>query len=164
MAEELARRFKLSNDEIDILKMMVLWHLRPGYLGEFKEPSMRAKFRYFRDTAREAVSVLLLSLADQRATCGPLTTRQARRQHEKVCFALIKEYFQKLKEKKPQRLITGDDLLRMFKLQPSPLIGKILSRIEEAQGIGRLKNKPQAYALARKIIKQQETSEKVFFH
>ena len=58
---------------------MVLWHLRPGYLADSEHPTERAKFRYFRDAGREALSVLLLSLADQRATKGPLTTNVARR-------------------------------------------------------------------------------------
>jgi len=149
----IARRLRLSNDESQALEGMVFWHLRPGYLGDFVAPSAKAKFRYFRDTGDEAVSVLILSLADQHATRGRLTTDQSRRQHERVVGGLIKEYFRSQKEEKVPRLINGDDLIKKFKLEPSPLIGKILSEVEELQAIRKIKNKTEALAVAKKMIK-----------
>ncbi len=154
ISENIARRLKLSCDEIDSLHKMVLWHLRPGYLADIEELKPRAIFRYFRDTNTEAVSTLLLSVADQRATKGPLATKESRVRHEKIVFGLVKEYFKRLKEKKPPRLINGDDLIRKFKLQPSPLIGKILSEVEELQAIGKIKNKAEALKIAARLIKQ----------
>ena len=97
------KRLKLSNEELDALRKMVFWHLRPGYMGDAKILTARAKFRYFRDAAQESVSVLLLSLADQRSTRGPLTSNESRLRHEKVVSGLIKEYFRKQKEKKKCR-------------------------------------------------------------
>ncbi len=95
----------------------------------------------------------MLSIADQRATKGPLTTGQSRSRHEKMVFSLIKEYFRRLKEKKLPHLINGDDLIKKFKLEPSPLIGKILSEVEELQAIGKIKTKKEALKIARKFIK-----------
>jgi len=151
----IAKRLKLSNEELAALRKMVFWHLRPGYMGDSKILTARAKFRYFRDCAEEAASVLLLSLADQRSTRGPLTCRQSRLRHEEVVSGLIKEYFRKLKEKKMPRLVNGDELIRKFRLKPSPLFGKILSRLEELQATGRLKSKAQALEAARKIITKE---------
>lgn len=153
ISENIARRLKLSCDEMNSLHKMVLWHLRPGYLADIEELSRRAIFRYFRDTNREAVSILLLSIADQRSTKGRLTTKESRIRHEKIVFALIKEYFRRLKEKKLPRLINGDDLLGKFKLEPSPLIGKILSEVEELQAIGKIKTKSEALRIAARLIK-----------
>jgi len=153
ICENIARRLKLSCDEMNSLHKMVLWHLRPGYMADIEELSPRAIFRYFRDTNREAVSILLLSVADQRSTKGRLTTKESRIHHEKIVFGLIKEYFRRLKEKKLPRLINGDDLLRKFKLEPSPLIGKILSEVEELQAIGKIKNKSEALRIAARLIK-----------
>ncbi|MFA5089945.1 MAG: HD domain-containing protein [Candidatus Omnitrophota bacterium] len=154
ITKEIAKRLKLSNDEADSLGKMVFWHLRPGYLADNKHITARAKFRYFRDTAREALSILLLSLADQRATKGPLTSEESRIQHEKGVYGLIREYFKNAKAKKPPRLITGDDLIKSLKISPSPLIGKILSEIEELQAIGKIKDKQEALRVARKLIKK----------
>jgi len=52
----------------------------------------------------------------------------------------------------------GDDLIKRFKLEPSPLIGKVLSEVEEAQAIGMIKTKKQALKIADKIIKINEAS------
>jgi len=151
MAEVILRRLKLSCDEINSLDKMILWHLRPGYLADNEELTPRAIFRYFRDTGGEAVSILLLSIADQRATKGRLTTKGSRIHHEKIVFDLIKEYFRRKKEKKLPRLINGNDLIKKLKLTPSKLIGKILSEIEELQAIGKITNKQEALEAARKI-------------
>jgi poly(A) polymerase len=153
ITEIIAKRLKLSNDELQALEKMVFWHLRPGYLADKEDISARAKFRYFRDTGKEGASTLLVSIADQRATRGPLTTDESRISHEKTCFSLIREYFKKQKEKKLPRLINGDDLIKNFKLTPSPLIGKILSEIEELQAIGKIKTKKQALEAAKSLVK-----------
>ena len=153
ITENIAERLKLSNDELDSLKKMVLWHLRPGYLADNEEITPRATFRYFRDTAQEGVSILLISIADQRATKGRLTSEASRIHHEKVVLDLIKTYFRKKKEKKLPRIITGDDLIKKFKLPPSPLIGKILTEVEELQAVGKIKSKRAALKIAQRFIK-----------
>lgn len=152
MTQEICERLKLSNDERQALEKMVLWHLRPGYLADQTPPSARAIFRYFRDTGEESLSTTLLSLADQRATKGPLTTRASRVRHEKLIAALIKEYFKRKNEKKLSRLITGDDLIKRFHLTPSHLIGKILREVEELRAIGKIKNKKEALVTASRLI------------
>jgi poly(A) polymerase len=153
ICEEIIRRLKFSNDELEALNKMVFWHLRPGYLADNQVVSKRAKFRYFRDTGSEGVSVLLLSIADQRATRGRLTSEKDRQHHEKICLALIKEYFRQKKMVKLKPLINGDMLMKKFKLKPSPLIGKILSELEELQAIGKIKTKEEALKAAKRFIK-----------
>src|SRR3989338_10854954 len=155
ITQNIAKRLKLSNDELDALIKMVLWHLRPGYLADNEEITSRAMFRYFRDTAKEGASTLLISIADQRATKGPLTSKKSRIHHEKVVLGLIRKYFKKQKEKKLPRILTGDELMKKFKLEPSPLIGKMLSEIEELQAIGKIKTKAEALEAARKIWKSE---------
>ena len=132
---------------------MVLWHLRPGYLADSANPTERAKFRYFRDSGIEALSILLLSLADQRSTQGPLTTFKARHQHERVVLKLIKEFLGKDKKTKEKRFLNGNDIMKKFKLGSSPLVGEILSELEELQAIGKIRNKEDALKAAAKFVK-----------
>lgn len=150
--ENIVERLRLSNDELDSLKKIVFWHLRPGYLADNEDITPRAIFRYFRDTAQEGLSILLISIADQRATKGPLASKASRLHHEKVVLDLIKRYFRNKKEKKMPRLITGNDLMEKFRLEPSPLLGKILSEVEELQAIGKIKTKKQALETSRKMV------------
>lgn len=152
----ISRRLKLSNDECRVLEKIVLWHLRPGYLAGNPHPTARAIFRYFRDTGNEALAVLLLSLADQRATKGPQTTAISRLRHEKTVKALMRKLLKQKDEKKLVRFLNGNQLMSKFKLPASPLIGKLLSALEEAQAIGKIKNKLEAWQLAAKLIKSPQ--------
>ena len=125
-------------------------------MADSSHPSARAKFRFFRDTAKEAVSVLLISLADQRSTRGRLTTPLERKQHETVCASLIREFFRKQKEPQFARLVNGNDIMEKFSLKPSPLVGELLACVEEAQAIGKIKTKNEAFNLIAKKIQQRK--------
>ncbi len=148
-----AKLLKISTPERYALEDMVRWHLRPGYLSNFKQPSERSVFRYFRDAKKEAAGILILSLADQRSTRGPLTTEKDQQHHEKICLGLLKRYFEKAKEKPVVRLLTGHDLIKTLKLTPSPLFAKILREVEEQQALGKITTKAEALEAARKLIK-----------
>jgi poly(A) polymerase len=156
LARIICRRLKLANDETRSLERIVLWHLRPGYLADNGHPTERAIFRYFRDAGSDALAVLLLSLADQRATKGPLTTALSRLRHEKTVKALIGRLLNQNKEKKAKPFLNGNDVMRKFKLAAGPLIGKVLFALEEAQAIGKIKNKKEAFMLAAAIIKRNK--------
>lgn len=151
IVRSVAKLLKLSTRERIILEDIVLWHLRPGYLSNFKNPSDKAVFRYFRDTKEEAASIALLSIADQRSTRGPLSTKTDEKHHEKICWDLVERFFAAKKEKPFVCLIDGNDLIRKLKLKPSPIFGKILSQVQEAQATGKVTTKEQALDLARAI-------------
>jgi poly(A) polymerase len=133
---------------------MVLHHLRPGYLSNVKRPTAKAIFRFFRDAGEDAISVLLLSLADQRATRGPLTTAYDQRHHEEIVWSLVEQYFSKKNEKPKVRLLSGYDLIKKLKLSPSPLFKKILTAVDEEQALGRIKSKQQALEIAKRMVTQ----------
>ena len=147
----IARMLKLSTGERHALEDMVLWHLRPGYLSNFQKPSERSIYRYLRDTKKEAVGILLLSLADQRSTRGPASAPRHEKHHERICLNVLKLYFDKKKEKPFVRLIDGHDLIKQLRLKPSPLIGKILAEVTEQQVLGKIKTKKEALELAKGI-------------
>jgi putative nucleotidyltransferase with HDIG domain len=160
ICDAVARHLKLSKRERHLLGDMVQMHLRPGYLSNVKHPSARAVFRYFRDAGEEAVSIALLARADQRATCGPMTTREDALHHDEVCLNLINRYFEQQKETQAVSLINGNDLIQILGLKPSPLFSTILKDVEEARATGRIKTKDQALDLARRIAGAVSPTEK----
>ncbi len=147
----IAQQLMLSIKERHALEDMVTFHLRPGYLSNFKRPSSKAVYRYFRDTKDNAPAIVLLSMADQRATRGPLTTDYDIQHHEDICLPLISQYFVKKNEIKRTRLLTGHDLIKELGLEPGPVFSRILLKIEEAQQLGKISTRPEALAFARKV-------------
>jgi len=158
ISKDVTRRLKLATREQTALDTMIFWHLRPGYLADNKVLTRRAVYRYFRDTGAEAVSVLLIAVADQRATRGPLASVSSRRRHEKVAFGLTRRYFAMQKEEPFVRLINGDDLIRRLKLKPGPIFSRILTAVEEAQVEGRVTTKREALAWAKKVVSKRPRS------
>lgn len=156
ISDTVSANLKLSTRERFALDTIIFWHLRPGYLADNKVLTKRAIHRYFRDTGQEAVSVLLISIADQRATRGPLATRASRIKHEKVSFSLINRYFEMLDEKPFKRLIGGRDLIKVLKLKPGPVFSVILEAVEEAQVEGVVRTKREALSLAKKIFQKEK--------
>lgn len=152
MIDEIAFKIKLSSKEKDILKKLIFWHLRPGYLADQIYPSRRAVYRFFNDTQEEGAAVILLSLADWRATRGPLIDMRKRLRHEKIMFSLVNYYFEQADKRPLKPLLNGYDIMRKFNLESSPIIGKVLRKVREEQMLGNVKNKQQAYSLAKNII------------
>ncbi|MCX5708489.1 MAG: hypothetical protein NTY14_05915 [Candidatus Omnitrophica bacterium] len=136
-----------------MLKRIVFMHLRPGYLVTNPVLTAKAKFRFFRDAGEEAGAVLILALADERSTKGYLLLDKSRKIYEKLIPRLLKEYFNKQKNIPQARLVDGNDIMKRFKLPPSPLIGKVLRELEELRAIKKIKTKEQAYNAAKVIIK-----------
>ncbi|OIO36119.1 MAG: hypothetical protein AUJ74_03440 [Candidatus Omnitrophica bacterium CG1_02_44_16] len=149
ISDSVSERLKLSSREKFALDTIIFWHLRPGYLADNDILTKRAVHRYFRDTKDEAASVLLLSIADQRATRGPMANAASRKKHEKVSFSLLRRYFEMLKEEPFKRLIGGIDLIKKLKLKPGPMFSAILDAVEEAQVEGRAKTRTEALKLAK---------------
>ncbi len=152
ITRQVAKRLKLSVKERYFLEDAVRMHLRPGYLSNFKKPSARVVFRYMRDAKEEAVSLAILAMADQRATQGPLTTKEKNEHHDKICRMVIEEYFKEKTKPVRVRLLTGHDLINTFKLKPSPQFTKILTTVDEAHALGKIKNKAEALSLVKTLL------------
>ena len=149
----IAARLKLSHEELRFLKRIIFLHLRPGDLGPKLGLPAPARVRFFRDAQEEAGAVLILALADERSTKGYLLLDKIRKKYERVIPRLLKEYFAKQKEKSARRLVDGNDVMRRFRLSPSPLVGKVLKDLEELQAIGKIKTKEEALEACTGILK-----------
>lgn len=153
ITDKISRDLRFSFKESELLKKLIFWHLRPGYLADQVNPSQRAVYRFYRDAQGEGVGVILLSLADWWATRGPLTDLHKRKIHEKIMINLIRQYFRRIAFKPIPKLIDGYIVMKKFKIKPSQLIGKVLKAIREEQALRRILTKAQALRFAGQIIK-----------
>lgn len=154
MVVHISRRLKLACKEINMLKAMVLYHLRAGQLVN-RIPTEKAKFRFFRDTKDDAVSILLLTVADRWAMRGALSKKRHFIFLEHELFNMIIGFFKtKEKTQEASRLLNGHDLQSLLKIPPGPLVGKILNEIDEAQALKDIKTKNEAKELAVQVFKQ----------
>jgi putative nucleotidyltransferase with HDIG domain len=152
----------LSNDELDRLKLIIRHHMRVHAHTSRKEAaqeiSRRAIYRFFRDAGEAGIDLILLALADTRATYDHTLTQEHWAASLDVSRILLEAWYEKADEiVKPPALLNGDDLIGELKLKPGPEIGKLLEAIRETQAGGHLASREQALAFARGwLVKARE--------
>jgi poly(A) polymerase len=162
MTAERMRALHLSNDEIDRARRIIRNHMRIHSLtqqlfDERKQPSRRAIYRFFRDTREAGVDIILLSLADLRATYEHALPEELWKAELDVCRAMLENYWERPAEVvKPPSLLNGHEVMKVFDLPPSPLIGKLLEAVREAQATGSVSEKEDALDFAREWLKEQK--------
>ena len=155
MAAARGRALQLSSDEMARLKTIVRNHMRILHhtnrlAKEPKSPSRRAIYRFFRDTGEAGVDVCLLALADLRATYEHTLPQNMWAAGLDVVRLFMENWWEKRAESiAPPALVNGNDLMQELDLQPGPLIGQLLDAIREAQALGEVSTREQAFALAR---------------
>ena len=115
-----------------------------------QEISRRAIYRFFRDAGASGIDLILLALADTRATYDHVLTQEHWAAALVVCRELLEAWFEKAEEIiRPPALINGDDLISELKQKPGPELGKLLEAIREAQAAGKLSTRDEALAFSR---------------
>lgn len=144
--EARARDLALSNTEVQRVALIVREHMRIHHLANSGDPpSRRSIYRFFRATDDAGVDIILLSLADTLATYGVTLTQERWESELSVCRVMLESLWESPHETvRPQRLLTGSDLMEQFGLQPGPQIGKLLEALREAQATGEVKNREEA--------------------
>jgi poly(A) polymerase len=146
-AVQLMERLRFSNRETKMVQLMVEHHMRSGFLAREGEPSRRAIYRYFRDTADVGIETLWLGLADHLAARGPTLDLAEWRQHCETTGYVLRSWFHEQATIVPPKLIDGHTLIDRFGLTPGPHIGELLEIVREAQAAGEIESVDEALDL-----------------
>ncbi len=139
---------RFSNDEADYVSKIVRNHMRPLLLQSTPPVTRRAVFRFFRATGPCGVAVSLFFLADTLASAAADPAQDKWQAAVETVHSLLEGYFERPEEMiRPSPLLTGDDLIRDFRLSPGPQIGELLDALREAQAAGEVASRADAIAL-----------------
>ena len=126
MAVQRARAFNLSNDEIERLQAIIKHHMRIHSFASRMEfdkqtPSRKAVYRFFRDSGKAGIDLILLGLADLRATRANELTLETWTAYLDVARILLENYWERPEEViSPPRLLDGHELMKELNLGPGP--------------------------------------------
>ncbi|MBE0671655.1 MAG: HD domain-containing protein [Anaerolineales bacterium] len=158
VAAERARSFNLSNDEVERIHAIVKHHMRIHFFGtrllnDKQTPSRKAIYRFFRDSGKAGIDLILLGLADLRGTSANELTLETWTAYLDVARILLENYWERPEEVvAPPRLIDGHELMKELSLSPGPVIGQLLESIRENQAAGKIESREQALSFARAEI------------
>jgi tRNA nucleotidyltransferase/poly(A) polymerase len=162
MAAARMRALSLSNDEIERMTTIIKNHMRIHFHtsrkdGEGKDPSRRAIYRFFRDSGQAGVDLILLGLADLRATHGNTLKQETWSAALDVCRLFLENYWERPEEVvSPPKILDGNDVMRELGLQPGPRVGEVLEAIREAQATGKVSTREEAIAFGRKWLEENK--------
>ena len=138
MAEEICRRFRLSNDETEQVCALVANHMRFGDVMRMKESTLK---RFLR-----------LPEFDEHLELHRLDCQGSHRDLALYDFAQEKLRTLPAEQIRPAPLLNGDDLIQAG-YQPGPNFKELLTAVEDAQLDGAIHTKEEALALVREKVK-----------
>jgi poly(A) polymerase len=139
MAEEICRRFRLSNEDTEQVLSLVANHMRFGDVMKMKESTLK---RFFR-----------LPKFEEQLELHRLDCSSSHRDLSLYDFAKEKFHTLPAEQIRPTPLITGADLIASG-YQPGPQFKELLTMVEDAQLDGSIRTKEEALALVNKKSKQ----------
>ncbi len=158
-----AGAFHLSGGEIERLRVVIKNHMRFHFLTrhlveENKPPTRRGIYRFFKAAGPAGVDLVMLGLADLRATRAHELAQETWAAALEVARTLLENWWEKPEESvTPPRLLNGDELMQALGLKPGPQIGLLLEAIREAQAMGRLSDRDGALEFARRWLADSQT-------
>ena len=153
MAGQALGRLRTSSAEVHLVERIVRNHMRPLTLASQDGVSSRAVYRFFRDTEDAGTDILLHSLADHLATYAFETEGSGWHRLVDLVTRMLGYHLDRRAElARHAALLTGQDLLREFGLQPGPQIGELLEAVREAQAVGEVQTRAEAMSLVTRLL------------
>ncbi len=137
-------RLRFTNREIQLVALLVKYHLRPTQMSQEGTPTRRAIYRYFRDTGAAGIDILFLSLADHLAARGPTLDIAEWREHARITRDVLQQHFEDTNSVRPSKILDGHDIMRIFRLEPGRRVGELLEALREAQATDEVTDEPEA--------------------
>lgn len=157
MVKDALKDLKFSRKVTGGLSNLVKNHHRVFNLAALKERSFRAKGHFFRAAEGEGgeyggtgVDLICLALADARAT-----RRAEDPELLDVARELLEFYYGSYIKKKPRPLLSGDEIMKTFRLSEGRLVGEAMERVSEGVENGVIKNKKEAISYLKEWLSRK---------
>ncbi len=151
MAGDILSRLRVGRKGANLVTSMIRHHLRPRQMsGRGELPTNRAVHRYYRDLGDVALDTLYLNMADFLAARGPLlTSGEMHSQVRVIKHILLVGPHNRTAEPSRKGLLTGYDVMEEFRIEPGPLVGRLLKSVAQAEAKGQIATRDEALKLAR---------------
>ena len=156
VAAYIMERLRFSKREIQLVELLIKHHMRPTQLSHEGMPTNRAIYRYFRDTGEAGIDLLYLCLADHLAARAATLITSEWQEHCRMTEYVLAKHFTESNITTPSKILDGNDIIKMFRLNPGPKVGELLEGLREAQAAGEVTTREQAADYIRKLLSEKK--------
>ncbi|TAN60408.1 CCA tRNA nucleotidyltransferase [bacterium] len=151
----LLKRLRFGGGAVRLIAGLTENHHRVFDFARLKNPSFRAKAHLMRSAQMQgcggAVDLLCLSLSDARATRGSEDKKLLG-----IVRGLILFYYGVFSKETPGPVLDGREIMKVFNIGEGRLIGEMMRIIDKGVEAGVIKNKKDAIACAKKLLKDAD--------
>lgn len=153
---DIANRLRFSNEDKSVISRLVGGHMRPFHLANVARSStlsVKACIRLVKSIEPDLPGLFLLGMADSLAGQGEDRPEAMEEELKELFSRLVtvqRENMTPIRTAPP--LLTGNDLIEQFQLEPGPIFKEILSAVEEARMEQTLVSYDEALRLAASLI------------
>ncbi len=158
----IGKRLRFSKKFVKKVTLLIRHHMRPFHLlrefltGRLTKRAMRRLI----NACPDYVSLFLVAMADSLASAGPDKNKDLESYLADLFWEIHNFYQETLSPVSSTRLVTGNDLIEIFGLEPGPIFRELLEKIEEAHVEGKIKDRKQALHYLSSLL----TKEYSFIH
>jgi putative nucleotidyltransferase with HDIG domain len=147
-AERIAARLRWPHRATELLRRLVLHHLRPMHLGRVwavaGAVSPRARYRFARDLGVDVPGLVCLTIADAAATDGRTPGAVYCGATRTLLESLLTAGVEAVRAAETPPLLRGEDVMAAFGLAPGPEVGRLLAAVREARALGLVRTREAA--------------------
>lgn len=145
MVSTLLKKKKFSKKQIEYISKMVKNHIYPSHVVQAPDINEKIYMRLIRKMENDTIDVILLAMADRYSARGVEITEDIVSANIGALSNLLNFYLEIKNELKPlPKLLSGDEIMSLLGLKPSPVLGEIIKKLKEAQQNGEVSTKNEA--------------------
>lgn len=145
LAVPILKDLKFSKKQIQYIKTLIKYHIYPSSLIGAQDVTDKAYMKFYRKMEGFVPDVIILAMADRLSARGEAITEEIVTENINGLTRLLNNYWEQRKNIKPlEKLIDGNEIMEILNIQQSPVLGKLINELKEAQLSGNLSTKEEA--------------------
>ena len=152
LAGTMLKKMHFSNKQVDYLTKMIKFHIYPSQLMSSPQITEKIMMRFVRKMDANSIDNIILAMADRLSARGPEITDEVVEHNINLLTTLMKFYLDVRETLKPLPIfLTGNDVMEILNIKPSPKLGKIMNSLHEAQLNGDVQTRERAVEFVQNV-------------
>lgn len=154
MVKPLLKELKFSNKQIEYISELIRNHIYPSSVISAPVVDNKIMMRYVRKMGDNVIDNIILAKADRLSAQGEAVTKEMTDANLGGLDKLLAFYLEVKPALKPlPKLLDGKEIMDILGIEQSPILGKIINELHEAQISGEVNTKEQAVIFVKNFSK-----------